>query len=209
MNRQFERHYDDWRKKRIDKIISLFGYDYFKGKTLLEIGCGYADIGSHFHKIGAKVTSTDGRKEHIDEVKIRHPELESFVLDVDCEWDLNRKFDIIIHFGVLYHLSNWKENLKATLNHSNLVIFETEVANSDDIDGFYAHREAGYDQSLHNYGVRPSAKYIESVLTELGASYTRYDDGDLNSGFHKYNWSVDATKPLFTVGQRRFWIITQ
>ena len=97
-----------------------------KGKTLLEVGCGHADLGKRFNDMGAIVTSTDGRQEHIDVVKQRYPELESFQLDVDCEWNLNRKFDVIIHFGVLYHLSNWKENLKATLDHTDLVIFETE-----------------------------------------------------------------------------------
>jgi hypothetical protein len=39
MIKNFEQHYVEWREKRIAKIEKIFGQDFFKNKTILEVGC--------------------------------------------------------------------------------------------------------------------------------------------------------------------------
>jgi len=205
---KFTGHYDNWRKCRISKILEIFGEEYFKDKTLLEVGCGYGDIGIFFRDLGAKVTLAEGRQEHIDEIRKRYKDIEVIRLDQDRKWDLKRKFDIIIHMGVLYHLKHWRNDLACTFKHANLVILETEVANRSSPNFQFINPEgAGYDQSLNGYGTRASAANIEKMLTKLKTTFTRYDDKDLNSGQHIYDWQVNNNGPKYLDSHRRFWIV--
>lgn len=206
----FSRHYDGWRNTRIHKIQRIFGIEFFYKKTLLEIGCGHAHIARHFHMLGATVTATDGRPEHINTVRMKHPMIESYVSDVNGTWNLSRKFDVLINFGVLYHLTDWKNHLISCMQHTDLMIFETEVANRSSKDFEFVKQEDSrkYDQSMHGAGVRPSQANIENHFDSLGLKYKRYDDADLNSGPHRYDWKVNDDGPEWTVSQRRFWVVS-
>ena len=54
-------------------VLKYISPEYFQNKTLLEVGCGHADIGNMFSRLGAVVTSSDGRKEHLEIVKQKYP----------------------------------------------------------------------------------------------------------------------------------------
>jgi len=204
----FDGHYTDWRIKRFDKIISIFGEEFFKDKTMLELGAGFGENGKMFEELGAKVTYAEARKEHLDVLLERNSQTETILLDQDRSWNLNRKFDIIIHWGVLYHLNNWKQDLTCALSHSNLIFLESEVCRSNNPNLEIKQYECGYDQAINNIGSRPSAIMIENYLTSLGCKIDRYDDAELNSSFHTYNWSVPTPSPEdYIEGYRRFWII--
>src|SRR5690242_4140 len=56
----FHHSYHDWRTKRIDKLLELYGADYFVGRNILELGCGHAEIGAFFADLGADVLAVDG-----------------------------------------------------------------------------------------------------------------------------------------------------
>lgn len=213
---RFMDHYRGWRPKRIQKIEQIFGKEFFKDKTILELACGYGDIGKHFKEnLGAKVTFAEGREEHIPHIIENNPECEVIHLNQENPWQLEEKFDIIIHFGVMYHLENWKQDLECTLKHSNLIILESEIADSYDpkFEQKFIDPES-YDQSIHpdRKATRPSAGYVESVFKENGFSFVRYDDSDLNDGLHRYDWLVtgNAERPGVTRndggGLRRFWV---
>ena len=204
---RFGDHYNTWRQTRIQKVESLFGKEFFKNKTMLELGCGYGDIGMHFDGLGAKVTFAEGRQEHIDVFKKRYPDKEIIQLNQEFPWDLERKFDIVIHWGVLYHLNNWQQDLLSLSRHTNLIFLETEVCDSDneDID-LKLEPSDRYDQEMGSCASRPSANNVEKNLKQLGYKYTRYDDKDLNSGFHEYDWEVKNTD-TWHYGLRRFWVV--
>lgn len=217
--KEFGEHYDGWRQKRIKKILDIFGKDYFKHKLILEVGCGYGDIGKYFReKIGAEVMFTEGREEHLSIIADNNPGAQIFHLNHENAWKIDfadspkKKFDAIIHFGLLYHLDNWKQDLECTLKHSDLIILESEVADSNEKIEHKLIDSGGYDQAINQTrrSTRPSAAYVESILTENGFSFKRYDDSDLNSLFHKYDWVVtesDKTQDWNMRGYRRFWIV--
>jgi 2-polyprenyl-3-methyl-5-hydroxy-6-metoxy-1,4-benzoquinol methylase len=159
----FTDHYNDWIISRINGVKKYISPDFFKGKTLLELGCGYADIGNMFHELGAIVTSSDAREEHLQVVKQRYPHLTT--LQIDGE-NISRidKYDIILHWGLLYHLNEIEDHLEEIAKKCDVLLLETEVSDSDDIKFYISSRECGYDQAFHNVGIRPSPSYVESVL---------------------------------------------
>lgn len=214
-NGRFMDHYRGWRPTRIKKIENIFGTEFFKDKTILELACGYGDIGKHFREnYGSIVTFAEGREEHLPFIQENNPDSEVLHLDQENNWNLNKKFDIIIHFGVMYHLDNWKQDLECTMKHTDLIILESEIADTNKVVELKIVDPKGYDQAINDNGIatRPSASYVEKVFEENGFSYVRYDDADLNDGIHRYNWEVsgDADREGYTRnhggGLRRFWV---
>ena len=202
-------HYVPWRVSRISKLVSILGgKEWFVGKRILELACAYGHTGSILQQMGATVTFAEGRREQYNEIKKKAGASPVIILDQDKPWELNQKFDLIIHWGVLYHLKNWERDLITTLKHSPLICMETEVV---DLDDPYAQVESpenagNADLSMYGQATFPSPANIERVLTANLAKFIRHDDVDLNAGYHHYDWE-SKNSGKFGEGQRRFWFI--
>ncbi len=199
---RFTKHYDEWRDARVNAVRRHYGDAFFAGRTLLELGCGYGDIGGVFAGLGANVTCCDARDEHLQIARERWPEVRTVRVDLDVDWPFDR-FDIILHLGVLYHLEPTHSSLRHAARCATHLVLETEVCDSSD-DVFTLTDEDGYDQAFSGHGCRPSAARIERILAEEAMTFTRMDDGRCNSGMHVYDWPVMDTGS-YTHGQRRFW----
>lgn len=203
-------HYTPWRKSRIAKLEQIFGASYFKGKSVLEVGAGFGLIGKYIQENwGAVVTFTDGRQHLVDRIQIENPTSKVYLVNHERPWELNERFDFIIHWGLLYHLNKWREDLQYTVNHLKpLGVLSLE---SDLLDRFgdheVKHGEAAEkdDQSLIGVATQMTATAVENQLKKLNMKFTRYDDADLNADFHCYDWKESNTG-RYSVGQRRFWI---
>ena len=79
--------------------MRIFNAKWCKDKTLLELGCGYADIGNMFYDLGAIVTSSDAREEHLDIVKQKYPHIKTLVIDGDND-NIQDNYDIILSFFI-------------------------------------------------------------------------------------------------------------
>jgi SAM-dependent methyltransferase len=213
--KNFETHYIEWREKRIAKIEKIFGVDFFKNKSILEVACGYGHIGNHFSKLGANVEFTEGREEHLPFIREKNPNSKVHHVNHDQLWNLNRRYDLVIHFGLLYHLTNWQQDLECAFLHSDLIILESEILDSLKPMNFYEARDGGgYDQALSTskFAIRPTSDYVESVITKNNYSFVRYDDEDLDTPVHKYSWKVkgihDRNGGYIGYGPtRRFWVV--
>ena len=207
----FSNHYVNWRETRIDTTLKYVGENFFKNKKLLELGCGFGDIGMYFAKnYACQVTCSDGRVSHVKRVneKIIENGLEknvnALVYDCDKILSLTERYDILIHWGLLYHLKNVKEHLNDILKCADYILLETEVCDSsDDICKYIG--ESGYDQALNSVGSRPSATYVENILKDNNFEYKMIKDSSLNSSFHTYDWESKDNES-FRSGLRRFWI---
>jgi hypothetical protein len=185
----------------VKKFISP---SYFKSKTLLELGCGHADIGNMFYELGSIVTSSDVRKEHLDIVKTKYPNIKTLLIDGDND-SIKDKYDIILHWGLLYHLKEIEIHLEKVSQMCDVLLLETEVSDSDDKDYYQSTNENGYDQAYNNKGIRPSPSYVEYLLGKNGFQFKLIKDPILNSGFHCYDWDISNSKKSRS-GLRRFWI---
>lgn len=211
----FSQHYVEWREKRIRKMENIFGLEFFRNKSILEVGCGYGQIGKHFTNLGADVEFTEGREEHIPFIIENNPNKKVYKVDHNNVWDLNKKYDLIIHFGLLYHLTNWKQDLICAFKHSDLIVLESEILDSlQEINEYRAKDGGGYDQALSTteYAIRPTAGYVEKVITENNYNFVRYDDKDLDTATHNYSWKIkgihDQNGGYIGYGPtRRFWVL--
>ncbi|SES11842.1 class I SAM-dependent methyltransferase [Rhizobium sp. NFR03] len=210
----FDGHYVEWRLKRVRALVENYGADWFRGRRVLELACGYGDIGASLWTLGADVTFLEGRAEHIDVLRKRMPMLPSNRTIVGNMEDglkgvgLADSYDLIIHFGVLYHLQDWKTSLNDCLSMSRFLALETEVCDSDDPDFEFQRTETGYDQAVSGVGTRPSADRIEREIREGGMILSRVSDNRCNANIHVYDWPVMNTGEI-AHGRRRMWFCGQ
>lgn len=211
--RKFEGHYIIWRQRRIEAIERHYGRDFFNGKAVLELGAGHGDIGAHFAKLGAIVTCVEGRPKNARYIRRRHPEVEVVTADIDGAWPFDRRYDVVLHLGVLYHLKHYRESLVNACDAAAHLILETEVCDSSDPDEviFVNENVGGYDQSLSGIGCRPSPANVEAILRERGMHFERLEDGSIdtvhnipNFPDHLYRWQIKDTK-IYKPGLRKFW----
>lgn len=204
-------YYGPWRQNRIKKLTSILGgREWFKNKTVLELGCGVCHVGMEMWSMGSKVTCTTGHvRDYNYNKKTFSDKLECLYMDQDKEWGLGRVFDLVIHWGVLYHLDNWKADLKTALNHGHYVCLETEVADSPDPNFEIKYPEGWYDGAVNGVGTRMTPAGIEQLITECGRTFTRYDDDDIGFDYHTYSWKEGSIPNTWKSGYRRFWFIKE
>jgi hypothetical protein len=210
----FLERYDQWRIKRINKILELYGIDYFKGKTILELGSGLGEIGAFFAEIGANTLCLDGRIQNVNFANLKHRKLPNFKCQhYNLEHDFSKfgRFDLILNFGLLYHLKNVDSHLACCFTMSDDMLLETVVCDSTDpykID-FCDEDKNSNEESLTGTGSRPSPFYVERIAEEHGFDALRYFTEDLNiDDLYSYNWKHDGgEKPGDNYRLRRFWRI--
>ena len=188
--------YVELRSKRIKAIINYYGKDWFRDKKILELGCGNADIGNSFYEMGAMVTATDAREEHLKLANEKYPHIKTVLFDLELpDWPFDENYDLILHTGVLYHLKNYEKNLVNCLNHCDNMFLECVTADSDD-DNYveYIPNEIGDDQSFCEIGCRASEKNIEKIMKENHFEFYRYFKSELNSKNNVFDWKIKNTK---------------
>jgi SAM-dependent methyltransferase len=196
-----ENYFNDWRKARINKLVKILGKEWFEGKTILELGCGFGHVGKELKKLGCQVVFAEAREEYVDEIRKGNEDSDIYLLDNDKEWKMDREFDLIIHWGLLYHLENWRQDLQCCANHSELISLETEISSAP---GEEMVKEKHYDAAVNGIGIRTDSQTVEGWITSIGCGFIRYDDVDLNNGVMNYTWGEGTGNAN---GRRRFWMI--
>jgi trans-aconitate methyltransferase len=201
--------YANWTIVRTRKLRTILGDDWFRGKTILDVGCGHGNNGKRLWELGAKVTFTDGRKQYVE--KLQREGFDAFVMDNDKPWTVSGPFDLIVHWGLLYHLDNWKQDLRCAVERAPLICLETTIASSSSVlyeqKTIETEENAQNDNALNGTGTVLSALHVESCLTSLGCTFARYDDEDLDKAArHRYSWKESEVEGHI-YGQRRFWFI--
>lgn len=217
----FHNDYNLWRVNRVRKMESILGRNWFKSKRILELGCGTGNISAYLQSIGADVTAADVRQAHLDRVKQTYG-INTMLINQELEWTVDQRFDLVIHFGVLYHLKNWRSDLRCALVCADMMFLETVVANTTD-PMFEHYIEEDSTDSQSGFGGFASVMSAENIQQEIernGYEWMRFDDADLsmpNRRLYQYDWEVTHAiagyetaqtfedAPLY--GGRRFWLI--
>jgi hypothetical protein len=205
----FKNHYEAWNDKRYSFIRHLLGTKEISQLKVLEISGGHANLAKKFFDLGCEVTVTDVRTEYLDYINKFYPGIKTEIINLENSMPTFPKFDIVIHFGVLYHLSDPLKHLKDFLLNQDFdhLFLETEVSNHPDKTFIFKIKEFGYDQSFSTIGGRPSSSGVESVLRSLNLDWERHDNINLDSFPHNYSWKESDIPETYRTGMRRFYHI--
>ena len=136
-----------------DKRISLLNQRVpLHGKRVLEIGCfeGIHTLGLMHY--GADVTGIDVRPVNVAKTLMRVAmhgfSVKAFVHDAATLSLAFGRFDLIFHFGVLYHMMNPVEHLAAIAGVSDILFLDTHVAGGKVIRGQYLVDGEEFDYDL-------------------------------------------------------------
>lgn len=187
---QFSNDFNIWRIKKCQRLIEHFGVEWFKNKKILEIGCGFGNLGLFLKSLGSNVTFNDARDENLNEVLENDPSSKIYKFDCEKGKPLKEYYDLIVDFGVLYNLNYWEKHLSNMLNHCNHLALDTAV-NKYEGDVEFKIINYQYSDKLHgpfsNIGTLTSAYNIENIFKRKNFNYMRYDNENLNSDV-KYDW---------------------
>jgi SAM-dependent methyltransferase len=206
----FHDSYDRWRATRINKMLEIYGVDFFTGKRILELGAGHGDIGAFFAELGASVLCLEGRPGNVAYGRLKYRKLPGLKIEqADLAQDFSNfgRFDLIIHFGLLYHIEDVEGHMKTVLGMADDVILETVVADSTDPQTILIvpERSEVNEEAIHGVGSRPSPFYIERIAEEQGFGVERYFHGDLNTDGFVYDWAHKNDNSDGGWWKRRLW----
>ncbi len=116
---------------RIKYIQDVINKNKLQKIKILDLGCGGGLVSEGLSKLGANVTGIDFIKDNINVAKIHakknNLKINYKILNFENE-KINSKFDVIVIFEVLEHLSNWKyfiEKIQSNLNPNGILIIST------------------------------------------------------------------------------------
>jgi SAM-dependent methyltransferase len=162
-----------YREAELTRLMNLFAHvdlERWRGMKVLEVGAGIGCIGAVFAQLGFDVTSTDGRPEYVERMKAQGRK--AFVLDLDKTGvDEVGDFDLILAFGVLYHLTEPESFLKSCGKKAKVLLLETVVCDSDQPIIHRIVEAKGWrnkDQALNEFGCRPSPAWVEQTCRLAG-----------------------------------------
>lgn len=164
---------DRYRESELTRLMNLFAHadiEQWREKKILEVGAGLGRIGDVFADLGFEIVSTDNRVEYVEEIRRRGRN--AFVLDLDTtSVEDAGDFDVILAFGVLYHLANPRMFLDGCGAAAEVLLLETVVCdNADPVLHTVRERTGwfGRDQASNGLGSRPSRAWVEQVCREAG-----------------------------------------
>jgi SAM-dependent methyltransferase len=169
-------------KSRLRNLFCHLDVPSLARKRVLELGCGTGELGQAFVEAGCHVVRVDARAEYIEELNRRFPGCPAHVVDVE-NWDPTSlgRFDVVLCFGLLYHISTPADLLSACARVAPQLFLETAVS---DFDGPVCPivPEQGPDQAWSGKGCRPSPAWLEQVLSGLGFSVQDISTREANWG---------------------------
>tara|TARA_Y100000310_G_C20450596_1_gene700519 strand:+ start:48 stop:863 length:816 start_codon:yes stop_codon:yes gene_type:complete len=201
--------YHQWRRARLDVMYSELGKDFFKNKKVLEAGAAMGHVSTEIKSLGAKVTAAEARQENIDAGKVKFPNLNLISHDFDQRWTLG-KFDVIVHFGLLYHLLSAITALEDALDNCDVLVLETVVSEDDCPEGKTYHRDCYAVTEAYNYNLGPSeilnTGTIEEIFRRKNFRYKRIVDAKewTKPMFHK-DGRTGLVNSLGDMGYKYYW----
>lgn len=198
-------YYNDWTHKRIKLILNNLTPNFFSGKSIVELGAGYGDVIAAFSRLGGICTAFETRQESINIGKRKYSHVNFQNCNVEANWPLQSKVDIIINTDFLSHTNDPEFILRKSCEYCDLLILESECLDSYRDDFFININEGSAKNLAIGNAKKFTAAFVERILRESGFSYQRFDDEKLNVAHFNYSWKESGTDRR-NYGQRRFWI---
>jgi SAM-dependent methyltransferase len=202
-----------YRESELTRLLNLFAHvnaSRWKAMKVLEVGAGLGRIGDAFQQLGFDITSTDGRPEHVDRMRSRGRK--AHVLDLDDAGCSFEGFDLVIAFGVLYHLSRPEPFIDKCGRSAKVLVLETVVSDNPEPVLRSITEPSGWsgaDQALHREGCRPSPAWVERACMAAGFDLVQDISSPLaNWSTGSYDWKPRGTGEWRRNGAnlRKMWV---
>jgi hypothetical protein len=204
-------HYRESNLTRMSNLFAHVDLERWRRMKVLEVGAGLGFLGDAFSSLGFDVTSTDGRAEYVEAMQARGRE--SFVLDLDkTAVDEVGDFEIILAFGVLYHLAHPEEFLRSCAKNAKVLLLETAVCDRREPVVEWVSEAGGWrgkDQAVGGRGCRPSPSWVEGICHEAGFGVIRDISaplGDWVSGTFDWESRDNGEWRRDGVNLRKMWV---
>jgi SAM-dependent methyltransferase len=112
------------------EVVPLF-LNFFKPKTVLDVGCGLGTWLTVFEEHGCKVIGIDGDYVNSQDLIIEKEKFKPY--DLNKPYDLKEKFDLSISLEVAEHIypQNANSFIKSLCLHSDIVLFSAAVVGQE------------------------------------------------------------------------------
>jgi SAM-dependent methyltransferase len=163
------RAFTEVRKKFIGEFLKSVEPRIRPGSAL-DVGCGVGDFSRFLSDQGFKVVAVDGREENAAEAKRRHPGITFLTGNAeDLPVAEMGTFDLVLCFGLLYHLENpfrAIRNLHAVTG--TVLMVESMCAPGVDPKLELLDEHHGEDQGLNYVAFYPSESCLVKMLYRAG-----------------------------------------
>ncbi len=135
-------------------------------RTAADVGCGVGYFSRFLREMGFRVVAFDGREANIEEAKRRNPEIEFHVADVeDPALQKLGSFDLVLCFGLLYHLENPLQTLRNLCPLTDKLLLIESACIPGEVPILYLRDEV----ELEDQGIRCLVSYpSEGCLIKMG-----------------------------------------
>lgn len=172
-------------------ILDFADFKSWKGKSVLEIGCGIGTDSINFLRNGAKLTAVDVSEES---VKIAKKRANIFGFDHSCmnvmnaeELDLdNKSFDLVYSFGVIHHSPNPKKIISQISKH--------QVPGQELRIMLYSKISYKLFWAMHTFN-----KWDMSKINETIRNYAEAQEGCPYAETYTFDEVKDLLNPWYTV----------
>ena len=168
-------YFDEVERKRYTAephIPAFADFASWKGKKVLEVGCGLGTEGINFARAGAKYTATDLSSESLNLATQRfsvYNQKGDFYLGNSEELTSflpRQKFDLIYSFGVIHHSPNPGKIFDQIYEYmDDDSILKIMLYSKDSWKGYMI--DAGYDQPEAQYGCPIANMYTDDEVREM------------------------------------------
>ena len=163
--------YLDITARRLEHLATL-GLE-IQGKSVLELGAGVGDLTQFFLARDCEITATDARVDLVDTIRERFPnQVSPLIVDLeDPSLEINKYFDIVFCYGILYHLSNPEAVIKILARTTlELFLLETCVTAKPTIGvdqiSLVKEDSSSLTQAHHGTGCRPNRGWLFETLRQ-------------------------------------------
>ena len=139
-------------------------------KSAIDVGCGVGHFSNLLSSLGLRVTGVDAREENILEARSRFPDIEFSVADAEhCGVEQFGQFDLVLCFGLLYHLENPFRVIRNLVGMSSrLALLEGMVYPSPEPIMSLLDENICNDQGVNYVAFYPSEACMAKMLVRSG-----------------------------------------
>jgi SAM-dependent methyltransferase len=138
--------------------------------SALDVGCGVGDFAKFLSDMGFCVIAADGRSENVSEAQRRYPNIKFLTADVEnLTLEKTGRFDLVLCFGLLYHLENPFRALRNLHGATDKVLLIETMC----VPGAHAMMDlldegVAEDQALNYVAFYPTEPCLIKILYRVG-----------------------------------------